>query len=216
TVDPKFEPHSLHAYFIRSGDASEPIRLEVDRIRNGRSFLTRRVVARQSGGAILNMSASFQVPEGDFDVQTEALPVVATPDSIVGDSWTSVFERRMLPEDIEPGRVGAWLRLADDFGDDVFLNACALVFMSDDLPTDAVLARHPERGPGTSYEKFWSASLDHAIWFHRPARANDWQLHDFTSRGMISSRGLAFGNLFTTDGVHVATVAQEVLTRLKR
>jgi acyl-CoA thioesterase-2 len=216
TVEANFEPHSLHAYFIRRGDAEEPIRMEVDRIRNGRSFVTRRVVARQSGGAILNMSASFQVPETACDEQTETMPEVEAPDVLASDSWTEAFDRRKLTADIAPGRVGAWMRLADDFGDDVALNACALVYMSDDMPTDAVLARHPDRDPAGGYEGFWNASLDHAVWFHRPARAGEWQLHDFTCRGLISTRGLAFGNLFTRDGSHVATVAQEVLTRRQR
>lgn len=214
TVDPAFALHSLHAYFIRLGDASEPIRLEVDRIRNGRSFLTRRVVARQSGGAILNMSSSFQLPEPGAEVQTETLPAVAAADDLSNDSWTSLIDRRFLRHDIAPGRVGAWLRLLEPIGDDPLLNACALAYLSDDLPTDAVVARHPDRAPRDSGERrFWNASLDHAIWFHQPIRANDWHLHDFTCHGIVGTRGLSIGSILDQQGRHVATVSQEVLIR---
>jgi acyl-CoA thioesterase-2 len=216
TIDPAFHLHSLHSYFIRRGDAAEPIRLEVDRIRNGRNFVTRRVVARQSVGAILNLAASFHVPEEAAEVQTERMPSVAPPDALTSDSWSPLFERRALREDIGPGRVGAWMRLIEQIGDDPILNACALAYLSDDLPTDAVIARHPERPPSDPMQHFWSASLDHAIWFHRPIRAADWHLHDFSCRGLVGSRGLSLGTIFDRDGRHVATVSQEVLLRPRR
>jgi acyl-CoA thioesterase II len=214
TIEPDFHLHSLHAYFIRLGDASEPIRLEVDRIRNGRTFLTRRVVARQAVGAILNMSSSFQRPEAAAEVQTEHLPAVAGPDALRADGWSPLIERRFLPADIAPGRVGAWMRLTEDLGDDPLLNACGLAYLSDDLPTDAAIALHPDRPPPHSGERaFWNASLDHAIWFHRPVRAHEWHLHDFTGRGLFGARGLAIGSIFDRNGLQVATVAQEVLNR---
>lgn len=218
TVEPSFVLHSLHAYFIRLGDAAEPIRLEVDRIRNGRSFLTRRVVARQSVGAILNLSASFQVPEAIADVQTEAAPTLPAPDSLPNGSWSPLIDRRFAPGDLGPGRVGAWMRLAEDLGDDPILNACALAYLSDDLPTDAVVARHPARpAPGTpGHAAFWNASLDHVIWFHRPLRASAWHAYDFTCRGLVGSRGLSLGSVFDATGRHVATVSQEVLIRPRR
>ena len=216
TVDRAYALHSLHAYFIRLGDAEEPIRLEVDRIRNGRTFLTRRAVARQSGGAILNLSASFHRPEAGAEVQTEEMPAVPGPDGLPSDGWSDQIERRMLAADIAPGRVGAWMRLAEDVGDDPVLNACALAYLSDDLPTDAVVARHPERPAPGDERPFWSASLDHAIWFHRPARASEWHLHDFTCRGLVGTRGLSDGSIFDQRGRHVATVAQEVLIRHRR
>jgi acyl-CoA thioesterase-2 len=217
TVDPAYRLHSLHAYFIRLGDAAEPIRLEVDRIRNGRSFLTRRVVARQSVGAILNMSSSFHVPEAGAEVQTEEMPRVPAPAELAPNSWSPLVERRLLPDDIAPGRVGAWMRLAEDLGNDPLLNACALAFLSDDLPTDALVARHPNRPPRHSTERrFWTASLDHAIWFHQPTRANEWQLHDFSCRGLGGSRGLSVGSIFDRGGRHIATVSQEVLIRQVR
>ncbi len=217
TVDPGYHLHSLHAYFIRLGDAAEPIRLEVDRIRNGRTFLTRRVVARQSVGAILNMSSSFHTPEAGAEVQTEEIPHVPAPEQLEPNSWSPLIERRVLRDDIGPGRVGAWMRLAEDLGDDPLLNACALAYLSDDLPTDAVVARHPDRPPRNAAERrFWSASLDHAIWFRRPIRADEWQLHDFTCRGLVGSRGLSIGSIFDRHGGHVATVSQEVLLRPRK
>jgi acyl-CoA thioesterase-2 len=217
TVDPAYQVHSLHAYFIRRGDAAEPIRLEVDRLRNGRSFLTRRVVARQSVGAILNMSSSFHLPEEGPEAQTEHMPDVLTPDELDLNTWSPLIERCLLSEDIAPGRVGAWMRLAEDIGDDPLLNACALAYLSDDLPTDAVVARHPNRPPRDAAERrFWSASLDHAIWFHHPMRAHEWHLHDFTCRGVVRTRGLSVGSIFDRSGRHVATVSQEVLIRLIR
>jgi acyl-CoA thioesterase-2 len=215
TVDPMYQLHSLHGYFIRLGDAAEPIRLEVDRIRNGRSFLTRRVVARQSVGAILNMSASFQLPERGGAVQTEQPPRVPAPDELHADSWSPLIDRRSLLDDIAPGRIGAWMRLVEDLGDDPILNACALAYLSDDLPTDAVVARHPNRPP-RGERTFWSASLDHAIWFHHPMPAHDWHLHDFTCRGLVGTRGLSVGSIFDRTGRHVATVSQEVLIRPRR
>jgi acyl-CoA thioesterase-2 len=217
TVDSQFRLHSLHAYFIRLGDASQPIRFEVDRIRNGRSFVTRRVVVRQAAGAILNMSASFHVPEDGPYVQTERLPEVDLPDTLTEDSWSPLFGRRSLRDDIAAGRVGAWLRLTEDLGDDPVLNACALAYLSDDLPTEAVVARHPQRPPrDATYRSFWNASLDHSIWFHQPLRADAWHLHDFTCRGLVRNLGTSVGSIFDEAGRHVATVAQEVLIRPAR
>lgn len=218
TVDERFRVHSLHAYFLRRGDPEEPIRFEVDRAREGRSFVTRQVVARQSVGAILTMSLSFQVDEAGHDVQIAALPDVPPPEVLTGESWSPMFERRFAGErNQDVGKAIAWMRLVDEIGDDAVLHACALAYLSDDVPTDTVVALHPERpapGMGDAYEYgFMSASLDHAIWFHRPHVANAWHVHDFTSHAYLSSRGLAVGHVLTREGVHVATVAQEVLLR---
>jgi acyl-CoA thioesterase-2 len=213
--------HSLHAYFIRRGDHEEPIRFEVDRIRNGRSFVTRLVVARQAVGAILNMSASFQVDEPSPDTQAAVMPDVPHPDTLTDSGWSAMFERRFAPTKGVPGRALAWLRLTDDVGDDPVLQACALAYLSDDLPTDAVVSLlHPdhrwaddmESGELQNFDQaFMSASLDHAIWFHRPVRADRWHLQEFTCHGRIRSRGLSVGHVFDEDGVHLATVSQEVL-----
>lgn len=222
TLEADFHVHSLHAYFIRRGDHDQPIRFEVDRVRNGRSFLTRQVTARQPVGAILTMSVSFQRDEAGHDVQTAALPAVPGPSELAGESWSPMFERRFVgrgrPD--EEGRSRAWLRMVEPVGADRLLQACALAYLSDDLPTDAVVALHPERNlaleEGTYDEQFMSASLDHAIWFHRPPVADEWHLHDFASHGYLSSRGLAIGHILTEAGTHVATIAQEVLLRRSR
>ena len=221
TVDERYRIHSLHAYFLRRGDDQEPIRFEVTRSRDGRSFVTRTVVARQAVGVILTMSLSFQVDEAGHDVQIARLPAIAAPDELVDTSWSAMFERRFAAErGVEEGKAQAWLRLHDDPGDDAVLHACALAYLSDDLPTDAVVALHPDRpaaGGGDPYEHGWmSASLDHAIWFHRPCVASAWHVHDCTSIGYLSSRGLTIGNVLSAEGVPVATFAQEVLLRRER
>ncbi|HEY4377098.1 MAG TPA: acyl-CoA thioesterase domain-containing protein [Acidimicrobiales bacterium] len=219
TVDPQFRVHSTHAYFIRRGDHDEPIRFEVDRVRNGRSFVTRNVVARQATGAILSMSASFQVDEDAPEVQTVVMPEVPAADDLTDDSWSRLFQRRKIEMADAPGRARGWLRSRHDLGNDPVVQACALAFLSDDFPTDAVVAQQPDRpGPDTPPMDmpFMAFSLDHAIWFHRPMRADEWHLHDFRCHGIISSRGLSVGHVFTTTGVHVATINQEVLLRRRR
>ena len=217
TVPDEFRVHSLHAYFIRLGDADEPIRFEVDRLRNGRTFATRAVVARQAVGAILNLAASFQVPEDAPDVQTATLGDVPPPESLPSTPWSDVFDRRVVPPDTRPDHVTAWMRMTGDLGDDPVLNACGLAYLSDDFPTDAAIMPHPDRpAPGSDEFPVWSASLDHAIWFHRPFRADDWHVHDFTCPTLLHSRGLAVGSVFTRTGEHVATITQEVLLRSRR
>jgi acyl-CoA thioesterase-2 len=214
TVEPDLEVHSLRSYFIRRGDHTEPIRFEVDRIRNGRSFSTRRVIARQQIGAILNFEASFQRPEPSIDLRTVAMDSdVPRPDSLETDSWTSSFDRRFVAQSwssSEPrlgtGRTLAWMKVNAPLGDDQLLHRCWLAYLSDDLPTDAV------RTAG-GFDRRFAASLDHTMWFHRPVRADDWHLHDFTCHSFAGGRGLAIGQVFAADGLHVATVAQEVLMR---
>lgn len=214
TVDPAFRVHSLHAYFIRSGDASEPIRFEVDRVRNGRSFCTRRVTARQSVGVILEMTASYQVDEDAPTAQTALMPDVPAPDEVANDSWSPIFERR--PVHKGDGEVRSWMRIASEIGDDPGLHACGLAYLSDDLPTEAVVALYPDWDDGPVDQQMFSASLDHAIYFHRPQAADRCQLQAFTCHGLMSSRGVSVGYVFTTDGTHVATIVQEVLLRKQR
>jgi len=234
TVDEHLVVHSLRAYFIRRGDQDEPVRYEVDRIRNGRSFATRRVVARQAIGAILNLEASFQAAEdsADLDVVTmdRRLPGA---DEVQSTSWTTAFERSFVPEDIlvpdtrlGAGRAAAWLRAARPIGDpdaeptpgEQLEHFAALAYLSDDLPTDAVVRAHPvgAEPEEVRYRVLFTASLDHTIWFHRPMRADRWHLHDFTCHSFVGGRGLAIGHVFDAAGVHVATVAQEVLLRDNR
>jgi acyl-CoA thioesterase-2 len=222
TVDTDHQVHSLHAYFIRGGDFEEPIRYEVDRIRNGRSFLTRRVVARQSVGPILNLSASFQLREEEADVQELEFPAeTPSPEDLPKDDWGPILQRRMLPLAKDgPAKSACWLRVTPPVGDDPVMQACALAYASDDIPTEAASLSHPRRPSpsadlGEFNRVFVGASLDHAIWFHRPGRHDDWVLHDFRGQGIVGARGLGIGQLFARSGTHLATVAQEILLRLR-
>jgi acyl-CoA thioesterase-2 len=215
TVEERFHVHSLHAYFIRRGDATEPIRFEVDRVRNGRSFVTRSVNARQSTGAILIMAASFQLLEHGEEIQLAVAPDVAPPDELPRrEGWSGVFERHDAPRE-EGGRVRAWIRALGELGDDPLVHACAFAYISDNFPGDVVAGLHPERGLRREFDdrRLMVASLDHAIWFHRPFVATDWHLHDVVADSLLGTRGVSIAHTFTTEGAHVATVAQEVLVR---
>jgi acyl-CoA thioesterase-2 len=214
SVPEAFSVHSLHAYFIRRGDASAPIRFEVDRIRDGRSFYTRRVVARQSTGAILNMSASFQLHEVGPEASPERRPDAPAPESLKPDSWSPIFDRRRVPAAHESGRGAAWFRMVHEVESAPVHHACALAYASDDMPMDAVIAIHPDRP--VDQNAFFVTSLDHAIWFHRPVRAQDWHLYDFSVHALRENRGLTLGHIFSASGEHVATVAQELLVRRHR
>jgi acyl-CoA thioesterase-2 len=221
-----FSPHSIRAYFIRRGDHTEPVRYEVDRIRNGRSFVTRRVVARQATGAILNAECSFQKPEQSTPLQTLSMPNVPGPDGIDNTSFSPRFDRRTIPtSEVQgrprdgAGRVTAWIRATDVFTDDddgPSLHQCWLTYVSDDLPADTVRAAHRAVWRGDDGVELSGTSLDHTIWFHRPFRSDDWLLHDFSCHHYVGARGLAVGHVFDPDGQHVATVAQEVLLREPR
>ncbi|MCH9672715.1 MAG: thioesterase family protein [Gammaproteobacteria bacterium] len=222
TVDPTHRVHSLHAYFILGGDPREPVRYEVDRLRNGRSFTTRAVTARQSGGAILTLSCSFQVDEAGPETQSASFPSDATPPAPSALEWDAGVERCEIAVPADPPRALSWVRYppptpndSHPLGDDPRLHACALAYLSDVNPMSAVGASHPE-GPiaEEAYrDDFMSASLDHAMWFHRPTHVDDWLLLDMTGHGVIGSRGLATGLVFQSDGTHVATIAQEGLLR---
>jgi acyl-CoA thioesterase-2 len=234
TVEPDLSVHSLRAYFIRRGDSSEPVRYEVDRIRNGTSFCTRRVVARQAIGAILNLEASFQRPEAGIDVQTVVMPEgLPGPDELEPSSWTTSFDRRWVPPErlaapaVGAGRVAAWMKITDAVSDDELVHRCWLAYLSDDLPTDAVreTVKHHlsvldgvvgDVVDGEATDNLFSASLDHTVWFHRPMRMDEWHLHDTVCLGYVGGRGLATGHVFRADGTHVATVSQEVLMRSRR
>lgn len=211
--------HSLHAYFIRPGTPNEPIRYEVERLRDGGSFSTRAVVARQSSGAILNLSVSFQMPEPEADVQLATLPAdVPLPDApdLDDTGWGRLLDRRAATA--RTGWAAHWIRLRADLGDDPVLQACGLAFMSDAAPTSAARSSHPDATGErvVDRDRFMGASLDHAVWFHRPSRVDEWHWFDMASHGLTGGRGLTTGNVLTASGVHVATVAQEVLLRRKR
>jgi acyl-CoA thioesterase II len=233
TVPPERTVHSLHAYFIRPGDPAVPIVYEVDRIRDGRSFTTRRVVAIQHGRAIFALSASFQLVEQGLE-HAEPMPQVPPPESLLTFServapYLDTFGpwgRLPRPIDIryvdDPPWVSrdngpreatsrVWMRADGVLPDDELLHVCVLAYASDMTLLDAVLARH---GLAWGLDRVKGASLDHAMWFHRPFHADDWILYDCSSPSASGSRGLAIGRFFARDGRLVATVVQEGLMRV--
>ena len=208
--------HSMHSYFILGGDPAEPVRYEVDRIRNGRSFTTRRVIARQSSGAIFNLSCSFQRHEEGVETQTGEFPAEAPmPDEGASYREGSGVDRIEIEQGRAP-RSQVWVRYPGDLGDDPRKHLCALAYLSDSNAMDAVAAAHPRGMPDEheSWDEYYmSASLDHAMWFHRPGRADEWVLFDTDAHGILRTRGLATGHVFDANGVHLATIAQEGLIR---
>jgi acyl-CoA thioesterase-2 len=232
TVGVERRVHSLHAYFLRPGDPGAPIVYEVENVRDGRSFSVRRVVAVQHGAEIFVMSASFHRSEEGLDHQGGAIPddVPRPEDLPTFTELMAPYAERLgiwgqIPRPIDvryitaPGyvperkaepRLRVWLRVDGSLPDDPMLHACALTFASDLNLLDAVLAAHGEVwGPGG----FAGASLDHALWFHRPFRADEWLLYDCESPSASGARGLATGRIYTADGRHVATAVQEGLLR---
>ncbi|MBX6355056.1 MAG: acyl-CoA thioesterase II [Micromonosporaceae bacterium] len=233
TVDPRRQVHSLHGYFVRPGDTSVPIEYEVENIRDGRSFSVRRSVARQHDQVIFFMSASFHQPEPGLEHQAPGPVGVPAPDQLptVADRLARYPDRleiwNVVPRPIdvryvgEPGWVApgdrpaetrqrVWLRIDGKLPDDPLLHACALTYASDLTLLDSVLAVHGEVwGPGGMI----GASLDHAVWFHRRFRADEWFLYDCWSPSASGARGLATGRMLTVDGRHIATAVQEGLLR---
>jgi acyl-CoA thioesterase-2 len=224
--------HSLHSYFIRPGDPAIPIVYTAERVRDGRSFTTRRVVAVQHGKPIFFLSASFQEPEEGLDHQGQ-MPDVPAPDTLPSLAEQMDAHRdelgafALVPRPIDVRYVSSagwvtggerppepqqrvWMRVAGKLPDDPSLHACALTYASDLTLLDTVLSKHGEIwGPGG----FSGASLDHAVWFHRPFRADEWFLYDCHSPSASGARGLAAGRFFAADGRHLATVVQEGLLR---
>ena len=217
TVADEHVLHSMHSYFILGGDPAEPVRYEVDRIRNGRSFSTRRVVARQSGGAIFNLSCSFQRHEEGVETQTATFPADAT-DPASFESYREGAGVDRFDVDL-PGnqpRSLVWVRYPGALSDDPRIHLCALAYLSDSNAMDAVAHSHPSGMPNDNEswdEMYMSASLDHAMWFHRPVNANDWLLFDMDGHGILRTRGLTTGHVFAANGDHIATIAQEGLIR---
>jgi acyl-CoA thioesterase-2 len=225
--------HSLHSYFLRPGDPLVPILYEVDRIRDGRSFTTRRVVAIQHGKAIFNLQCSFHTEEPGFHHQVQ-MPLVPPPESLptlrerlkgFGEVWEGFFERPRpmdqrfigaLPwvssasESIEP-KQQLWIRADGTLPDDPLLHAAVVAYASDMTLYDSIL--HPHRIRWED-DRFMGASLDHCMWFHRPFRADEWLLFDQESPMAFGARGLARGLMFTKAGDLVVSVVQEGLVRV--
>jgi acyl-CoA thioesterase II len=233
TVDPARRVHSLHGYFVRPGDPAEPIVYAVENIRDGRSFSVRRSVALQHDKPIFFMSASFHRDEEGLDHQGKAPLDVPPPDEVptMADRLAKYPERLGIwariprPIDVryvgEPGWVRpgdrpsepqqrVWMRFDGVLPDDPLLHACAITYASDLTLLDSVLSAHGAVwGPGG----FVGASLDHALWLHRRFRADEWFLYDCFSPSASGGRGFATGRMFTADGRHVASAAQEGLLR---
>ena len=221
--------HSIHAYFLRPGRYDLPIRFVVDRIRDGRTFTTRRVVAHQNGEAIFNMAASFALPEEGLSHQ-RPMPQVAPPDGL--EEWSILRARErgeteparfLNPIEIrvldprtsdddgpqEPVRQH-WIRPRGVIPDDPALHTAILVYATDrTLISTAVV--EPGRIMG---KNVMAASLDHAVWFHHPIRFDDWMLYTSVSPISYAARGLIFGSLYRRDGIQLASVAQEALIRI--
>ena len=236
TVEGKI-PHSLHAYFILPGDPSVPIVYEVDRIRDGRSFATRRVVAFQHGNAIFSLSASFQVEEKGLEHSFE-MPAAPDPDSLpsvsaliaqfghlMPESVRSYFSRErpieLRPVDLTrymsggtnlPPTQKIWVRAAAPLPDDPAIHRAVLAYLSDMTLLDTALIPH---GKSVFSKSIVAASLDHALWFHRPFRADEWLLYVQDSPNSGGGRGLTRGLLYARNGALVASVAQEGLMRVR-
>ncbi|HEV7652870.1 MAG TPA: acyl-CoA thioesterase II [Actinophytocola sp.] len=233
TVPETRKVHSLHAYFIRPGDPSIPIVYEVDRIRDGRSFTTRRVVGVQRGKAIFALSASFQQPEPGVE-HAEVMPAVPDPETlptrgeIMREHADKLGDFARLPRPIDvryvtdppwllrdrgpsEARSQVWMRADGRLPDDELLHVCVLTYASDMTLLDSVLVRH---GAYWGLDNVLGASLDHALWFHRPFRADEWFLYDCASPSASGARGLATGRFFGRDGTLIATVVQEGLLRI--
>ncbi len=236
TVDDDRTCHSLHAYFIRPGDPKVPILYEVDRARDGRSFTTRRVIAIQHGRQIFNLAASFQIQEKGFEHQAP-MPVVPAPEELPTDRERREAILDRLPEEmrshfsrprpiemrsvspqqfIDPSPADpefkVWFRSAIPMPDNVAMQQSVLAYASDMTLLDTCIRPH---GVSWISGKLQAASLDHAMWFHRPFRTDDWMLYVQDSPSAVGGRGFNRGSIFTRDGVLVASVAQEGLIRYR-
>ncbi len=234
TVDADRAVHSLHSYFIRPGDPKVPIVYTVERARDGRSFSIRRVTAIQHGEPIFVLAASFQLRQGGIDHQAP-MPDVPLPDELPTleeryagyDEVAAWFERVPRPFELRyvddppwmqrshgprgdgPHRI--WLRADGRLPDDPLIHVCALTFASDLTLVETVLVHH---GLAIGLDPVVTASLDHAMWFHRPFRADEWFLYDMASPSASGGRGLAMGKIFALDGRHIVTVVQEAMLRV--
>ncbi len=234
TVDPAYAVHSLHSYFLLPGDYQVPIIYDVERIRDGRSFATRRVMARQHGRPIYYQTVSFQRSEDGYEHQ-DTMPEVGAPEDgldlvelmrrggnedadALGKEWAALDVRwlgnsqhGLEPDADHPSRARMWIRIQGGLGDDPIEHLATFTYASDVSLLGATLAAH-ESNP----KEIQMASLDHTIWFHRPFRADEWWLYDQWSPSAGGARGMAIGRVFQADGTLVATVAQEGLIRPRK
>jgi len=235
TVPSERRVHSLHSYFLRPGNPLQPIVFQVDRARDGVSFTTRRVVAIQHGKPIFTMSASFQVDEPGDD-HADPMPDVPPPESLptyaeriapIRDRlavWGQIprpFDVRYVDDPPWVSRLNGpqtevhnkvWFRADGVLPDDDLLHVCILAYLSDLTLLYSVLATH---ALSAEFDRIQMASLDHAMWFHRPFRVDEWVLYDTSSPSASGARGLGTGHFFAEDGRMLATVVQEGLVRLR-
>lgn len=235
SVESQYVLHSLHSYFLRPGDTTVPIVYDVERIRDGRSFVTRRVSARQHGRPIYYMTANFQIPEPGLEHQ-DRMPEVPSPEQGMplvelarsrGPEAAEQWEREWsaldiryvgitgqgLPEDPDqPARARLWIKVDGELSADPTVQQAAFTYASDLTLLGAALVPH---GIHIASPRLQPASLDHTIWFHRPFRADEWWLYDQFSPFAGGARGLALARVFSQSGELVATVAQEGLIRLR-
>jgi acyl-CoA thioesterase II len=232
TIEGDRPVHSLHGYFLRPGELEPPITFAVDRIHDGRSFSTRRVQAHQHGQPILSAIMSFQTPDAGLDHQVDAPLDVPDPESLPSTAdvlahvdhpaaryWATErpFDIRHVDSPVylsverATAHQAVWMRAKGVLPDDPVLHRAALAFASDYTILEAVLRRHgvPWATPGLKM-----ASLDHAMWWHRPLRVDEWFLYVQDSPNAVGGRGLSSGRIYTRDGVLAATVAQEGMVRV--
>ena len=230
--------HSLHGYFLVGGDPTVPIIFEVDRIRDGKSYVTRRVVAIQHGRAIFSMSASFHAPEPDSLTHQVTMPDVPQPESLPSqtelkdafsdrapDAVKRYWERQraleLRPVDFRhyvtretlPPHQNVWLKATDTLPDDPAIHAAVLAYASDMTLLDTALFAH---GKSVFDRDLQLASLDHSIWFHRPFRADEWLLYAQDSPTSFGARGFTRGSIYSQSGVLVASTTQEGVIRRKK
>ena len=233
TVDAGRLPHSLHGYFLRPGNAEMSILFEVDRIRDGKSFTTRRVVAIQNGKAIFNMAVSFHGPEQGFEHQAD-MPIVSTPEGIpsdrerwdalrklrpeldnMGGRWRWPIETRHIEwsdpfdQKAHPPFQHVWVKAMGLVGDDQVMQRALLAFASDMGFMGTTMRPHAEAG----FDQVQGASLDHAIWFHAPIDMSEWHLYENVSTWAGDARGYVRGSFYTESGRLVASTTQECLIR---
>lgn len=230
TTDPAYVVHSLHSYFLQPGDTGAPIVYDVEALRDGRSFATRRVLARQHGRPIFALTTDFQKPEEGLDHQDVFPDDVPSPEDALDPmarradgeftEWDAISMRYvgssadLLPPDPQrPGRQRFWLKIDGELPDDPLVHAAAFAYASDMTIAGAALAPHGYRLGGPD---IMVASLDHTVWFHEPFRADRWWLYDQHAPRASGGRGLINSRVFTEDGRLVASTAQEALLRKVR
>ncbi|MEC7379533.1 MAG: acyl-CoA thioesterase II [Pseudomonadota bacterium] len=235
TVADDRQAHSLHGYFLRAGDKDKPILYKVDRIRDGKSFTTRRVMAIQHGQAIFTMSISFQVTEDGLSHQFP-MPETPGPDNLLGEEEVRAEQAKNWPEEFQETFSGSsaielrpvepldlmnpqktdptqrcWMRCGETLPDDPRLHQCVLAYLSDWSLLDTATRPH---GISFLQDNIQVASLDHAMWFHRPVRADEWMLYDQDSPSASGARGFNRGLIYNQAGELVASTTQEGLMRV--